>query len=503
MTVGAGGTATVGDTLKVYGGGEVDLNGGTIDTGRLGTVEGLWTWGSGALNITDPTYEFVVGVGGPFGDTLSLPAAVTMTVAGQTTVDAGASLTSADYTGSGKVVNHGTITSTGSVVLGDTSVLQAYSGAGDLVVGSNDLTLKSKGFVQIGGTIDLTGGTLSVPNGIAFDVAGYFTGHGTIDGRIAAAVDSTIEATGNLTLGDPNAYDGVYSDGVIDVGNNALTLLDADRAVLGSLTLIGNADPNDDAIHATNGLLIDFGKTLQGYGRVTGQTMMNGMTHCEGSGIEFMSNVNGVGDFTGPVTYSGGYTPGFSPAAIDLDDVTFTATNTLVLEIGGMAPGADHDQLNASGAVTYGGVLDLRLIGGFTPTIGQSFDLITTAGRTGHFDSVLGVNHGPYSLAAIYAGDDLVLEILNSGDSTRDGVIDVGDLAVVGFNWGQSATWQTGDLNGDGLVDVGDLAVVGFNWGAGTGGPALDGTTIPLPGATPVGLAGLMALTARRTTRRP
>ena len=53
------------------------------------------------------------------------------------------------------------------------------------------------------------------------------------------------------------------------------------------------------------------------------------------------------------------------------------------------------------------------------------------------------------------------------GDANTDGVVDVGDLGILGANYGRAsdATWAMADFTGDGAVDVGDLGVLGANYG--------------------------------------
>ncbi|MAE60262.1 MAG: hypothetical protein CMJ49_02780, partial [Planctomycetaceae bacterium] len=97
-----------------------------------------------------------------------------------------------------------------------------------------------------------------------------------------------------------------------------------------------------------------------------------------------------------------------------------------------------------------------------------------------------------------------VLSIL--GDINRDGVVDVGDLALVGNQWGTDGSghplaWKA-DIapvpNGDGVVDIGDMAIVGFNWTS-SGGPSLAGAAaVPTPAALPVGILCLLGLSRRR-----
>jgi len=54
------------------------------------------------------------------------------------------------------------------------------------------------------------------------------------------------------------------------------------------------------------------------------------------------------------------------------------------------------------------------------------------------------------------------------GDASRDGVVDVSDLGILGANFNKAnAQWMHGDFNGDGFVDVADLGIIGANWGEG------------------------------------
>ena len=68
----------------------------------------------------------------------------------------------------------------------------------------------------------------------------------------------------------------------------------------------------------------------------------------------------------------------------------------------------------------------------------------------------------------------LSLPDLLGGDANFDGMVNIGDLGVVGGHYGQSTLYYSqGDLNGDGVVNIGDLGVVGGNYGYGAGGAAI------------------------------
>jgi len=91
-----------------------------------------------------------------------------------------------------------------------------------------------------------------------------------------------------------------------------------------------------------------------------------------------------------------------------------------------------------------------------------------------------------------------------AGDANRNGVVSVGDLAIMAGHWNQTGKfWAHGDFTGNGTVSLGDLAVMAGNW-------ANDSYQHPLP-APPLGEApeptclsilgvGLILLGRRRFT---
>lgn len=91
-------------------------------------------------------------------------------------------------------------------------------------------------------------------------------------------------------------------------------------------------------------------------------------------------------------------------------------------------------------------------------------------------------------------GDNVdAMEVIVPGDITLDDVVDVGDLGVLGANWGTGNTWMTGDVTGDQMVNVGDLGVVGANWGSHAGGFSLEGQVGPIV-PTPTAAVAAFAL---------
>jgi len=85
----------------------------------------------------------------------------------------------------------------------------------------------------------------------------------------------------------------------------------------------------------------------------------------------------------------------------------------LVVEIGGTAAGLQHDTLSISGQASLGGDLQLSIVDGFIPTLGDSFELLTYSSRDGAFDSIseIPLDDG-LSLEASYGDESMRLTVV-------------------------------------------------------------------------------------------
>ncbi|MBH06280.1 MAG: hypothetical protein CMJ20_08155 [Phycisphaeraceae bacterium] len=99
---------------------------------------------------------------------------------------------------------------------------------------------------------------------------------------------------------------------------------------------------------------------------------------------------------------------------------------------------------------------------------------------------------------------EIVLEFMSAaipGDANGDGMIDVGDLGIVGANFNKTdASVHDGDFNGDGAVDIADVGIVGANWSAAQGSGITANTAIPEPATISLLGLGLGYLGSRRRT---
>ncbi len=237
----------------------------------------------------------------------------------------------------------------------------------------------------------IKGGTLRASAGVALDTSRVLFGHGAVDAALTAKAGSTIVADGDLALGRADRVDGVFSDGILMVGNHTVTLKDRNQAVLGSLTELGNGE-GGGVLKADNGILLDFGRNLVGHGTVIGSILNNG--YIEGVGpsaddyLELRGYVRGVGDFAGTIAFSGVFSPGLSPTDSNVENVVMLPTNLLEIEIGGRTAGSQFDRISASGFAKLGGTLKVSLIDGFVPVLGDSFTfLLASNGITQQFSA--------------------------------------------------------------------------------------------------------------------
>jgi len=406
-----------------------------------------------------------------------------------------------------------TVTASGDLVLGDASGYDGFNHAGRLTVGPHDVTLNSKGFAGLGVLTELDGGTLTAPNGIAIGTGENLVGHGTVSGRVAAGFGSTIEATGNLTLGDANAHDGFFSDGTLIVGAYNVTIHDSNQAALGSLTQLGT-DTADGTLVADNGLVVEFGKNIVGRGTV--DTPNNPLLPLTNNGaiigdpsdpIELTGYVKGVGTLEN-VTVSGTLSPGLSAVRLHATNLGIGGSGKLIMELGGLSGGSEYDQLEVAGGLTLGGTLQVVLIDEFVPDVGDRFDILDFAVgalNDTEFDDLelpeLTGRHG-WDTSGLYSEGQIFVKVMLAGDTDVDWDVDAGDLANFVTAFGSEGDRYI-DFNEDGRVDLTDFALMRANFGAGVATAPLAGAAAATPEpATLILLAGGLPLLLKRK-RKP
>jgi hypothetical protein len=120
-------------------------------------------------------------------------------------------------------------------------------------------------------------------------------------------------------------------------------------------------------------------------------------------------------------------------------NLLFGSLSSLEAELGGTLPGIEFDVVTVADTATLDGVLNVTLLDGFMPTLGDKFEIITASGGiVGTFTSelmpLIGSN---IELQAIYDANTVTLAVVPAlpGDFDIDGDVD-------GFDFLQ---WQRGE----------------------------------------------------------
>jgi hypothetical protein len=205
----------------------------------------------------------------------------------------------------------------------------------------------------------------------------------------------------------------------------------------------------------------------------TGLTKVNGGALVVNGSIAGNAQVNsgatlkGTGTIGGTVTVNAGgmLAPGASPESLAVGALTMMPSSTILMEIGGATPTSQYDQLLATGTVAFDGTLTVSLVNGFSPSVGDTFNLFDGT-ISGAFDvlNLPSLTSGrSWSTSQLYTSGVLSVVAEQAGDFDLDGDVDGRDFLV----------WQRNP-------SVGNLA----DWHANYGMGALTAasTAVPEPG---------------------
>jgi hypothetical protein len=306
--------------------------------------------------------------------------------------------------------------------------------AGDVLENEADLVVAS-GTIASTTLSNRTGGFIRVAEGGAIEAANTFHNSGEVElagsttllrggqlvnegllagsARIAMSLDNRVSGDvragpddrlmfldgGNVNRGRLEAADGGVlefasslvneTDGLIAGRDGKLRFAGglANRGSLGFTT--GLMDIWGDIHNATGGRI-----TITGRGTATFYDDLNneGVVQVSaGSTAVYFGSLTGPGSFTGTGTVfiEGDLRPGASPAEARFGgDLMLASSAVTVLELAGTSVGSGHDQLDVGGLLSLDGTLEVTLLGGFVPRLGDRFDLFDFASMSGQFDRV-------------------------------------------------------------------------------------------------------------------
>lgn len=323
--------------------------------------------GPHTLSVNDASFAATTLGGG----TLTSPNAV---------IFSGGSLSGHGVVDASVIVGTGTITAAGGdLVLGRADEAVGFDSTGLLEVGDRTVTLLDADAARLGAHTTLAGGVLRAVNGLELGPGDVVTGFGVLVGEVSGT-----NAAAGLLIANPTGT--VNLGASFEAGSHTAVFYSDGPAGLAQATGIAGG-----TLAAANGLLLDAGRTIAGHGEVAADLENRGTVAAQAGVLELAGRVTGAGDYTGQVAFSGTFAPGGSPGLVALED--FLLTGVLEIEIGGLVPGTQHDQLVASGSADLtGGTLAVSLVGlggeSYTPSVGDAFDLVLAQAVLGDFETL-------------------------------------------------------------------------------------------------------------------
>ena len=495
---------------------------GAMNVSRTGRITSAVDFLSGTnvhLNGDDSRLELMGATsfaGGTYTGSGTLQTNAAVTIAGNTTVAAGVF----DLDGAGETTTT-TINAAAKLTI---NVGSFESGGGDTVNGvvtlnGGDLDVSvADGTWTMAAALNLTQNAAAIPQitGDSMETLGLITATGIAEiqaplvqsgGGIQlansasnlrlsnASLRSSVTGPGTLTLNGPTtvplslAVNCTTFDWDGDTENSTTTIATGAFLTVGAAQLEDDGGGYDGTTIIGDAARLRF-LTAAVWSINTGTLRLQGTAEFSGTAditvTSASGKIEGTGVIAADVTTAGKTSPGLSAGVLHVaGNFTQQATGLLQIELGGTAFAA-YDHLEVFQTATLAGTLDVDLIGGFMPSAGDEFTVLSFNSRVGDFTTYTGLNlGGGLTLMPVFSATSLTLIAMASslqGDANTDGKVNIFDINVVSANWGTAG--PTGDVNGDHMVNIFDINLISANWSP-TGGA----TAVPEP--TALVLAGL------------
>ena len=190
--------------------------------------------------------------------------------------------------------------------------------------------------------------------------------------------------------------------------NNAGTFT---KSVGTGTTTIGAAFDNSRTVNLNSGS-ISF---TNSFTQTAGSTLIAGSLSSSQT-LDIQGGIlGGAGTITGnvSVTTGGQASPGTSPGVLAITgNYTQTATGIFAVNIDGPTAGTQFDQVTITGSATLGGTLNITKDSGFNPSLGDQFQVMTFASRTGVFATVNSPAFSGLKFTPIYSATDVKLQVI-------------------------------------------------------------------------------------------
>ncbi len=383
-----------------------------------------------------------------------------------------------------------------------------------LHVTGGTLNISTLGYVGFNspGTLEVTRGGSVVVSGGRLAPTNMLVDYDLISGNATSTIDvnggGTIQADSLVNYGQVS----VSGDGSLltirevtlagNPGVSGVTLRTSDMAkiriasaltigVAGGVTTIagGSIEIGTVSTPAQDGeIRVGSGGTLRDNGAVT----------CKQAFIEPQGVLYGTGTINGKTFSSGRLFPGNSPGILSVQgdytqnssdraasnaaglltvqgDYTQNSDGLLSIEIGGADAGTGYDQLQVSGAASIAGTLQVRLVNGFTPTVGQTYRIVNAGSVSGGFSSIVQPSQAGISVANDATGITVTITSVVSGAPVISGPTTVAATQGQAFSYQITATNNPTNF---GAMNLPDGLTVNQTSGLISGTPTKTGTSV-------------------------
>lgn len=287
-------------------------------------------------------------------------------------------------------------------------------------ISGSTLTKAGSGTLSLSGTnsfsvLNINAGSVELHGGAAMSDVAAVNLANTAGANMAVAASETI---GSLSGGGATGGNVILSAGLAVGGNNSSTTYAGSISGTGGFMKVGNGVLTFSGSHAFAGGTTIGGGTLEIDGSLTGSAV-----------VQSGGMMAGIGTIGGTTTvFSGGHlSPGNSAGTISMNGLGMQLGSFLHADIG-----PSSDQVVVTTNLAVNGTLDVQLTSGFTPSVGQSFTLMTAAAVSGTFATESVPTFSFRTFDVIYNPQSVVLKVVPvlSGDYNTSGKVDGADYVV-------------------------------------------------------------------------
>jgi hypothetical protein len=281
------------------------------------------------------------------------------------------------------VTNQGTIFADAATALAIGVSSGSFTNTGTLKVKKGSaMYITGGGFSNFSGST-LTGGKYMVSGTLGFDGANI----------VSSAASITLTGAASQIINDLNSANALAGFAT-NTTTGSFSLLSG-KLINTSVTSGNFSNSGKVTVGVGSGFQISAPQPLTPtYTQTAGSTTVDGVLTAAGGVTIRAGKVFGKGTIASTVVSSGSVTAGDSATKagkLAMSTYTQNSNGSLNVQIGGLAVGTQYGQLAVANGVSLNGTLNIKVVNGFVPAMGNTFIILTGSARSGTFAHVNGL----------------------------------------------------------------------------------------------------------------